>query len=200
MNISLQNAYDMTDLSGHVHAANTALSENISLLTTRVSSIGQQAERPASLKRRWATRAVAAAAVAALPVVPLALTVGPLAVLAFGVGRDRNQPLRNNALLKSYDLIKAHGVLCLPEQGAVSMGQYAEAKGYDRLYKIAMGLAIGLGAVGNFVRVPMALTATGVLLADGAAQLVSSLVAAVFGVVVEKWSSSSSAAGVAQSA
>lgn len=101
MSISLQNLYDLTDVSGRIYAGNHALSDGIGRLTTRVSSLGQQNERPASFKRRWATRAVAAAACAAMPVLPMAaLSVGPLALIAFGVGRERHQPQRNNAVVR----------------------------------------------------------------------------------------------------
>lgn len=189
MTISLGNIYDMTDLSGRIYAGNTALTGKIEALTTKVSSLGQQRERPASFGRRWATRAVTLAAVAALPGLPLtALTVGPLAILAFGLGRDRSRPQRNGVLLRGYDMVKAHGILGLPEHGFASLGGWAQTHGNDRLYKIAMGLAIGLGTVAQFARVPMALTATGGLFTVGASQLVGGLGAALFGILTERLS------------
>lgn len=188
MQVSLQQIYQMTDLAGSIHAVNTTLKSKMHDLTTQVSSIGQQSERPASLTRRWATRAVTVAAVAAMPVLPLAaLSVGPLAILAFGVGRDRTQPQRSNALLHGYDVIKANGILGLPEHGAARLGAWAQHNGRDGLYKVAMGVAITLGALGQFVRVPVALTDTGMWFTEGAAQLISGIGAAGFGMLAERY-------------
>lgn len=187
MTPSLQQIYQLTDVSGRIHAGNQLLLGHLEGLTTQVSSMGQQNARPASFKRRWATRAVTMAVLAAVPAITVpALSVGSLAVLAFGVGRNRNQPPRANALMRGWDLMQAHGIVGLPERGLVGLGTWAEHTGRQRLCKIAIGLAIGLGAAAQAVRVPMALTATAALLTDGAAQLVCGLGAAAFGALTER--------------
>jgi hypothetical protein len=174
--IDLKNVYHGTDLSGRLYSLNKKLGRRLETSTQQLATIGSESAGPPSLQRRWAVRALAAGAFAVLPALPLAaLSVGPLALLAFGVGRDPEAPKSGNAVMRGAQTLRQYGLLGVPESAAVAVGDWAARNNKTRVHHVALSIAIGLSLVAQPVRCAVAAAGTGLLLTDGAAQLLVGL-------------------------
>jgi hypothetical protein len=171
--LNVQNLHQKIDASQYVYALNARLSRRIEEVTARVSALSEQESRPASFGRRWAVRALTTGAAAVLPVVPMGMAAGVLGVAAFGTGHDPEAKPARTRLMRGVQTLRQRGVCGLPELAALKLSVWALEHDQVRLHQASLVAAVGLCAMAQVVRLPVALTHTGMLLADGTAQVVA---------------------------